>query len=101
MSNANTVRARVPDITDIKTAVELYYSQITLGNADIEKLFGKHSKRTIAKLKKMAKDEMQQRSIPILNSLRVNTDAAYEAWGLDINDLERRYEKLKKLKRTS
>jgi len=27
----------------------------------------------------------------------VNTKSAYKAWGIDINDLEKRYAKLKKL----
>lgn len=30
------------------------------------------------------------------NALAVNTDCAFEAWGLNINDLERRYIKLRK-----
>ena len=93
--------ARIPQITDIKTAIELYYSRTMLSNADIIVLFGKHSKRTIAKLKAMAKNKMSEQKKPIFNALCVDTYAAYEAWGLDIRDLERRYKELKKLERTS
>lgn len=40
---------------------------------------------------------MAENQTPSWNALRVNTKDAYAAWGLDIEDLERRYRKLKKL----
>lgn len=40
---------------------------------------------------------MNENDVPQWNALRVNTKTAYEAWGLNIDDLERRYRKLQKL----
>ena len=90
-------RVRIPQIVDLKTAINIYYMHTELSNADIEKLFGKHSSSTIAKLKKMAQDKMDEKHVMSWNAICVNTEAAYEAWGLDIHDLERRYKKLKQL----
>ena len=91
------INVRIPQVISLVIAIRLYYERIELSNADIEMLFGKHSSSTIAKLKKMAQDKMIEKNIMSLNALCVNTAAAYEAWGLDINDLEYRYEKLKQL----
>ena len=91
------IKVRIPQIVDLKTAINLYYMRTALSNADIEMLFGKHSSSTIAKLKKMAQNKMVEKNVMSLNALCVNTAAAYEAWGLDINDLEHRFQKLKQL----
>lgn len=40
-----------------------------------------------------------ENNIPCWNAQRVNTEAAYLAWGLSIDDLERRYKKLNQLKK--
>lgn len=93
-SNQNV---RIPPITSLKTAIELYYSQTELGNADIEQLFGKHSSATVSRLKRKAKQKMIEQDTPVYNANRVNTEAAFEAWGLNITDLERRYKKLQEL----
>lgn len=90
-------RVRIPHITNIKTAIELYYSRLTFSNADIEALFGKHSNDTVSKLKKLAQEKMVEDKEEVLNASRVSTKAAYEAWGLDIKDLEYRHKKLKQL----
>lgn len=91
------VCVRVPQFTDLKTAIELYRNRVELSNADIEKLFGKHSSSTISKLKKMVQDKMVEKNILVRNPRCINTVAAYEAWGLDINDLEERYIRLQEL----
>ena len=91
------IRVRIPQVVDLEGAIKLYYRRIELSNSDIETLFGKHSSSTIAKLKKMAQNKMIEKNVMSLNALCVNTAAAYEAWGLDINDLEHRFQKLKQL----
>ena len=93
------MRVRIPQIVDIKTAIQLYYSRIELSNADITTLFGKLSGNTVAKLKDLVKIYMIEHDIKIWNPMHVNTKAAYSAWGLDINDLEERYLKLKELEK--
>ena len=92
------MKVRIPQITDIETAIQLYYERLELSNADIELLFGNHSSTTIAWLKAMARDKMHENNVPCWNAQRVNTEAAYSAWGLSIDDLEYRYKKLKQLK---
>ncbi len=86
---------RIPQITSIETAIRLYYEKTELTNKDIEDLFGKHASSTIARLKEKARQQMTEDNVPVWNAQRVNTEAAYKSWGLDIADLERRHKKLK------
>lgn len=92
------MKVRIPQIVNLEAAIQLYYERLELSNADIELLFGKHSSSTIAGLKAMARDKMRENNVPCWNAQRVNTEAAYSAWGLSIDDLEYRYKKLKQLK---
>lgn len=94
---SNNQNVRIPPITSLKTAIELYYSRTELGNADIKKLFGEHSSSTIARIKRKARQKMIEKNVQSWNANRVNTEAAFEAWGLNITDLERRYKKLQEL----
>lgn len=87
---------RVPQIADIKTAIDIYYSHITLGNKEIRRLFGKVGDLKVRGLKQAAMDEMLKQGLPVWDAYRVNTQTAYKTWGLDINDLEKRYAKLEK-----
>ena len=93
VSTAKTVR--IPQITSLETAVRLYYERIELSNADIRELFGKLAPATIKSLKNKALAIMTERNTPVWNAQRVNTEIAYEAWGLNITDLEHRLKKLK------
>lgn len=94
---SNNQNVRIPPITSLKAAIELYYSRTELGNADIEQLFGKLSSATVSKLKHKARQKMIELSTPVWNAQRVNTECAYSAWGLDIANLEHRYKKLQEL----
>lgn len=80
--------------TDIGLAIELYYSNMDLSNSDIKRLFCVTGHETVAKLKKMAREEMVRCGITPWNPRSVDTKCAYRAWGLDIKDLETRYDKL-------
>lgn len=86
---------RVPQITSLETAIRLYYERIELSNADIRELFGKLANGTVKRLKDKAQEIMNERGTPVWNARHVNTEIAYEAWGLDITDLEHRLKKLK------
>lgn len=96
---ATNVQVRIPQITSLETAIRLYYERIELSNSDIRQLFGRISSATVVKLKKKAVELMLQNSTPVWNAVNVNTEMAYEAWGLDIKDLERRFEKIKAMGR--
>lgn len=93
----NDYNVRIPQITDLGTAIEIYYSRSELSNKDIERLFGHLSTATISRLKGKARQKMIEDNVPCWNASLVNTKVAYKTWGLAIEDLEQRYEKLKKL----
>lgn len=78
---------------DVETAVRLYYTKSELTNADVAELFGTGESQTI-KIKKMAK-----RGVKSWLPYAVNTKIAYEAWGIDIDDYERRLKKLRSLEK--
>lgn len=88
---------RIPQITSLKTAIDIYYKHNELSSKEIVELFGNKCYTTIQKLKNKARAEAEAEGKPIFNAANVNTQAAYQAWGLDINDLETRYKKLKEL----
>ncbi|MCI5892915.1 MAG: hypothetical protein MRZ66_05895 [Clostridiales bacterium] len=83
-------------IVSLDTAIRIYYENPEIGNAEIGELFGTKSSSTIKNLKKKAQDLMITREKKSFWPYTVNTAIAYEAWGLDIEDLERRRTKLKK-----
>ena len=88
---------RVPQIASVETAVEIYLERPYLGNADIRALVGGISAGTCVKLKDKARSLIREREMMVYNETTVNTATAFEAWGLDIEDLEKRYRKLRKL----
>lgn len=84
---------------DVELAVKIYYEKISLSNADIKKLFEVTSNKTV----KRYKDEVvayfaETDIIPIHRDNTLDTWRAFEAWGIDINELEKRIKKLQKLK---
>ncbi len=93
--STTTINVRVPQISSLETAIRLYYERNELSNKDIEVLFGHMGSATLWKLKQKALALMRERNTPVWNAQRVNTEVAYEAWGLDIKKLEYRYNKLK------
>ena len=84
-------------ITDIPTALRIYYQYPEIGSKEIRELFGGGANSTVAKLKKSAWDKMTENGISNFGAHKVNTKCAYEAWGIDVDDLEKRLSKLQKL----
>lgn len=97
MRESKDYNVRIPQVQSIETAIRLYYERTELDNKDIQSLFGKLSSATITRLKRKARDKMIENNTPVWDSRRVNTAQAYSAWGMSIDDLERRYKKLKEL----
>ncbi len=87
----------IPQITDIDTAISIYYRYPEISTKEIIKLFNKHSKSTISRLKKLAQKKMIEENVYVYGMYKVNTDCAYKSWGIDIQDLEKRRNKLQKL----
>jgi hypothetical protein len=88
---------RVPQIKSIDDALRIYYSHSEIGNSDIKALFGNLSSATVARLKTAVKDEMARRDMFSYGMYKVNTSVAFDVWGLDVVDLEKRRKKLKDL----
>lgn len=84
-------------ITDIQTAVDLYFSTDRLSNKDIMKLFD-CCEGTAANLKKAAKEQEAQDGKMSPSTTTVNTVSAFKAWGVNIKDLVKRLEQYKKIK---
>lgn len=87
----------IPQITDIDTAISIYYRYPEISTKEMTRLFNKHSKSTISRLKKLAQKKMIEENVYAYGMYKVNTDCAYRAWGIDIQDLEKRRNKLQKL----
>ena len=92
-----TNEVRVPPIVSVEAAVKVYWSYPEMGNAEMRMLFGNRSPSKFALLKKKAFTFMKEQDMFSTSSVRVNTDAAFQAWGLDIDDLMKRYAKLQKI----
>ena len=96
--STTTSSVRTPSIKDIETALRIYYENSEIGNHQIKELFGSRSSATIARLKRIAKNEMSKRDIYSYGLNKVNTTVAYEVWGIDVDDLEKRAIKLSELR---
>lgn len=92
---ANTVR--IPPLVSLETALKLYYEKVELCNRDILELFGDLSTATVSRLKSKAREQMAADGVPSWSGFGVNTESAYRSWGIDINNIEARYNKLKEL----
>lgn len=91
---------RVPQLPSIQEAVELYYEKPLICAGDIKNLFRCGSAKA-CELKKTAIAKMNELNVPVWNARLIDTDTAFQAWGLDIKKLESRLSKLQKFKKTS
>lgn len=91
------VRPNIPELGSIKVAVEMYWKKPALRNADIHMLFPNIGKDTVQRLKKLARERTNELKKMQWSSTTVLTEDAFEAWGLNIENLEKRYSKLKRL----
>ena len=87
----------IPQITSIDNTLKVYYAYPEIGNKEIRYLFGSRSSATISRLKKIAKQEMIKTDTPTFCTNKVNTAIAFDVWGIDILDLEKRMNKIKEL----
>ena len=88
---------KVKPITDIDTALRIYYQYPEIGNKEIRELFGGLGNSTIANYKR-AVIEKQAESGKLTSQLHtIDTETAYKVWGIDVDNLEKRRVKLQKL----
>lgn len=88
----------IPQIASIEVAVTMYYEKPWLSNKDIHELFPGISTSTVQRLKNLAREKASEMGKMQYNSFCVLTKPAYIAWGLDIEDLEKRLHKLHELR---
>jgi hypothetical protein len=79
-------------ITSIETAVRIYTMHQTLTSKEIAELFGITTSAARQYLNRIKRLQIEA-GIPLFEVHAVDTTFAYEKWGLDIKDLERRYRK--------
>ena len=84
-------------IRDIDTALLVYYENPEIGNKEIIDLFGPMSSATVSKLKQNVRKKMIELEIKPFKAYTVHTKTAFEVWGIDVDDLEKRRTKLMKL----
>jgi len=96
MKNTLT-RISVPQITSIDNALMIYYNNREIGNKEIKILFGNLSSATVSRLKKAARDKMIEADTLSYGMHKINTHIAFNAWGIDVPDLESRRKKLREL----
>ena len=87
----------IPQITDIDTAILIFYRYPEISTKEIIQLFNKCSKSTVSRLKKLAYRQMIEDEKYTLGMYKINTESAYRAWGIDVEDLEKRRSKLNRL----
>ena len=84
---------------NIPIAVRYYYEKISLSNSDIKAIFNIKSDSTAIKKKQEVIDYFAGTDENPIHSIsrRLDTWRAFEAWGLDISELEKRFKKLRQL----
>jgi len=91
------IQTNIPAITNLDTAIQIYYRYPEIGSKEMAQLFTRKSKSTINRLKKVAHNQMLEDNIFTHGMYKLNTKSAYKAWGIDVNDLEKRRNKLLEL----
>lgn len=87
---------RVPQLTSIEAAVRIFYEHNSIGNKEIRELFGCCTAKAVD-LKKPVLAAMLERGMILRGNGAVSVEVAYEIWGLDIQNLEKKLMKAKKL----
>ena len=88
---------KVRKIADIDTELYIYYRYPEIGNKEIKELFGGLGSATLTKYKKAVQEEQIKQNVKTSQLYTINTEMAYEVWGIDVAELEKRRDKLKKL----
>lgn len=85
---------------NVQLAVQMYYEKISLKNSDIKLLFGVASNKTVARYKNEVVQHFANSDInPVHRDNTLDTWRAYEAWGIDISELEKRLLKIKRFEK--
>jgi hypothetical protein len=83
---------------DPENALRIYYSHTELGNREIAELLGGVSKPTVERLKKRVRAAMTEQNVKTCRMTTVSARLFFEIYGLDVEQMERNLQKLRKLK---
>lgn len=83
-------------VMDIESALDIYFRCPEIGTAEIKQIFN-CGDSCAWRLKKLAAKVMDEKGKQTLFPHNVNTKCAFEAWQIDVSDLERRVSKIRKL----
>ena len=81
---------------DIKKAVQIYYTKPEIGTNEIKELFSVKGTKAL-QMKNEVRKVMAEKGVKVWLPHSVNTEVAFEVWGLNITDLEARLKKLQRL----
>ncbi len=85
---------------NIEVAIEFYYSKFELTTMDIAKIFSCSRSAALARKRAVMAESVKQKPRPLVfDPKNVNTEFAFEQWGLDVKDMEEKYKKLQKFKK--
>lgn len=92
------MKIAVVRISDVSLVVEMYYSKTELCNSDIREIFNCGS-TAASKLKKQALEHQVSKNVKTFSARCVDTECAFQAWGIDIDKLEKKAKKLAQFNR--
>ena len=81
---------------DFVKCLEYYYKLHEIGIKEISEMFN-ICRSKASQMKSDVRAEQLRRNILCFNPVCVNTELAFELWGIDIAEVEKRVTKLKKL----
>lgn len=84
-------------ISSIETALAIYYNHPMLGSKEIKELFGIKANDVVRRLKNEVDRVAIERELLPMGGGYVETDLAFEVWGIDVANLEKRLAKKRKL----
>ena len=85
---------------NIEKAIEFYYSKLELTTKDIAALFSCSEPAALVRKKVVMAESVKRDPRPLVfEAKNVNTEFAFEQWGLDIKEMEEKYKKLQKFKK--
>lgn len=84
-------------LPDPEKALKLYYTKTEIDNADIRELFDCNIS-TATRLKNQVRVEMAKTGVKTWLPKNIDVQTAYKVWHIDVDNLEKRFVKLTKLK---
>jgi len=86
-----------PRLTDIETILRVYNSSQDLNTSDLKKLYPGASAEFITLRKRKIKQRMKELGVPSNLVGEVNTNIAFEVLGIDVLELEKKWDNLVRL----